>query len=187
MARDIDKGEWRSPGFVFRTAGFFEGIRDVFRRPKNMLESLGVKEDQSVLDFYCGPGSFTIPAAEIVGRNGTIHALDIHPLALETVEEKADRRGLRNIETIFSDLETGLDRDSVDTALLYGVLYRTDSKKELIREIRRVVKPGGLVSVSGHRMDNDRLIRMMRRERFDLRDSAGGILNFTKKERINSK
>jgi ubiquinone/menaquinone biosynthesis C-methylase UbiE len=187
MARDIDKGEWRSPEFVFRTAGFFEGIKDVFRKPKDVLEGLGIKEDQSVLDFYCGPGNFTIPAAEIVGKGGMIHALDIHPLAIEIVEEKANKRGLKNIETIFSDLETGLDRDSVDTALLYGVLYKTNNKKELIKEIGRVVKPGGLVSVSGHRMGNETLIKMMRREKFDLRDSTRGILNFTKKERINRK
>lgn len=183
MARDPDLGEWRTPAFLFRTSGFFTGVRDVFRRPKKVLEELGIKEGYSVLDFFCGPGNFTLAAADIVGKGGEVHALDIHPLALETVEKKAERRGLRNVDTIFSDLETGLGENSVDAALLYDVLYRTSEKKSLIREIGRIVKPGGLVSISGYRMDRNRLMEMMKDESFSFRDSRGGILNFIKKEK----
>ncbi|MCK4496762.1 MAG: class I SAM-dependent methyltransferase, partial [Candidatus Aenigmarchaeota archaeon] len=181
MARDPDLGEWRAPGFVFRTAGFFTGVRDVLRNPKKVLEDLGIKSGFSVLDFGCGPGNFTIAAAEIVGKDGEIHALDLHPLALETIEKKAERRGLKNVDTIFSDLETGLGNGSVDAALLYGVLYKTGDKRALIREMRRILKPGGLVSISGYRMSKDRLMGMMKGERFSLRDSKRGILNFTKR------
>lgn len=181
MARDPDLGEWRAPGFVFRTAEFFTGVRDVFRNPKNVLEDLGIKEGYTVLDFGCGPGNFTIAAAEIVGKNGEVHALDLHPLALETVEEKAERRGLKNVDTIFSDLETGLGNGSVDAALLYGVLYKASDKKGLIREMRRILKPGGLVSISGYRMGKDRLMNMMKGERFSFRNSKRGIINFTKR------
>jgi ubiquinone/menaquinone biosynthesis C-methylase UbiE len=184
MARDPDMGEWRTPAFLFRTAGFFTSVRDVFRRPRKILEELGIREGYSVLDFFCGPGNFTLAAAEIVGKSGEVHALDIHPLALETVEKKAGRKGLGNVDTIFSDLETGLGENSVDTALLYDVLYRTSEKKSLIREIGRVVKPGGLVSISGHRMNRDKLMEIMKEERFSFRDSRKGILNFTKKEQV---
>ncbi len=182
MARDIDKGEWRAPDFVFRTSEFLTGARNVLRRPKKILDELGVKEGQSVIDFFCGPGNFTIPAAEMVGERGMIHAVDLHPLALETIEQKAERRGLKNIETIFSDIETGLPRESIDTVLLYGALHRIDEKRTLMREVSRVLKPGGLVSISDHRMGRDMLMKMMKRSRFDLRDSRRGILNFSKRE-----
>jgi SAM-dependent methyltransferase len=109
--------------------------------------------------------------------------LDLHPLALETVESKAERRGLKNVETIFSDLETGLADGSVDFILLYGVLYKVSDKRALVREMGRILKPGGVVSVSGHRMGRDRLVRMMKGGRFSLRDSGGGVLNFKKEGR----
>ncbi|MFC2143802.1 class I SAM-dependent methyltransferase [Candidatus Aenigmatarchaeota archaeon] len=181
MARDIDKGEWRAPDFVFRASEFLTGARDVLRRPKKILDELGVKEGHSVIDFFCGPGNFAIPAAEMVGEKGMVHAIDLHPLALETIEQKAERRGLNNIETIFSDIETGLPRESIDTVLLYGALHRIDEKRTLMREVSRVLRPGGLVSISDHRMSKENLLEMMKRSRFDLKDSKGGIFNFIKR------
>jgi len=179
--RDPDLGERRMPGVAFRTLAFFTGVRDVFRRPKNVLEGIGIKEGFSVLDFGCGPGDFTIAAAEIVGKNGEVSALDLHPLALETVERRADRRGLKNVDTIFSDLETGLGNRSVDVVLLYGVLQKTGDKMGLVREMRRILKSGGVISISGHGMTKDKLISMMKRENFSLRDYKGGIYNFSKR------
>jgi ubiquinone/menaquinone biosynthesis C-methylase UbiE len=181
MARDPDAGEWRMPGFAFRTMAFFSDVMSMFRNPKSVLEGIGVREGYSVLDFGCGPGDYTIAAAEIVGERGEVNALDLYPLALETVEKKAEKRGLKNVSTIFSDLETGLSSNSVDVALLYSVLHKAGDKKALIREMRRILKPGGIVSISGHRMSTGNLMEMMKRERFSLQDSAGGIMNFEKK------
>ncbi len=181
MARDIDKGEWRMPGFAFRAMSFFSDLGRVFRSPRKVLESTGIKEGDSVLDFGCGPGNYSLAAAEIVGDKGMVHALDIHPLALERVEERAGKRGIGNVETIFSDLETGLDRNSLDAVLLYGVLYRAGSKRALIREVSRILKQGGLASVSDPRMSRESLMSIMGSGGFSLRDSRGGIFNFVKK------
>lgn len=178
--RDPDKGEWRMPGFAFRTLAFFTGIKSKVISPRKVLEVVGIREGESVLDFFCGPGDFSIAAAEMVGEKGEVNALDIHPLALETVEARAGRRGFRNLYTIFSDLETGMKDGSVDAVLLYGVLHRTSDKGSLIREISRITRPGGVVSVSGPRMDRDSLIRLMKRGRFSLRDSGKGVYNFRK-------
>jgi ubiquinone/menaquinone biosynthesis C-methylase UbiE len=179
--RDIDKGEWRMPGFAFKTLAFFAGMRHTVRKPRSVLEDIGINEGDSVLDFFCGPGDYSIAAAELVGKKGSVNALDIHPLALETVESRAERRGISNLYTIFSDLETGMEKQSVDTVLLYGVLHRTSDKKILIREMRRILKPGGIVSISGPRMSKDSLISMMMKEKFSLRDSKRGIINFSKR------
>ena len=62
-----------------------------------VLAEIGVKEGQMVLDFGCGSGTYTIPAAKLVGKNGTVYALDVSSKALDRMEERAKQGGLRNI------------------------------------------------------------------------------------------
>lgn len=81
--------------FRFMSLGF--RLRDWFTNPSKVLARIGIKERQTVLDFGCGPGSYTIPAARIVGEKGRVYALDIHPLAIKTVEKKARKQRLTNI------------------------------------------------------------------------------------------
>ena len=100
------------PDIGFRMMSFFFRIRDRFRDPGKLLEKVDIKERQIVLDFGCGSASYVIPAARIVGGNGMVYALDIHPLAISAVEKKATKEGLTNIATIISDRDTGLPDES---------------------------------------------------------------------------
>ena len=43
----------------------------------------------TVVDYACGPGHYTIPVAELVGPQDIIFAVDIQPLAMETIKRKA--------------------------------------------------------------------------------------------------
>ena len=49
------------------------------------------------MDFGCGYGTFTLPAARIV--SGTIHALDIEAEMVQATQAKAEAEGLRNVKT----------------------------------------------------------------------------------------
>ncbi len=81
------------PNIGFRLMSFSFWWRDRFLNPKKILEELDIGQGQAVLDFGCGPGSFTIPTARIVGETGKVYALDIHPLAIKTVEKKPESMG----------------------------------------------------------------------------------------------
>ena len=41
-------------------------------RALNVLEKIGIRRDQIVLGFGCGPGTYSIPAAKIVGKQGKV-------------------------------------------------------------------------------------------------------------------
>jgi len=58
-------------------------LRQFLIDPYKVLRAIGVKPGQVVLELGCGPGFFTIPAGKIVGEEGLVYALDLHPLALE--------------------------------------------------------------------------------------------------------
>jgi len=133
--------------FIFRIATILMRIRGLFRDKKGEVLLTGAKRGDVILDYGCGIGFNTIPAAEIVGREGTVYALDIHPLAIKSVEKRIREKGLKNVKTILSDLNTGLPDESVDVVLLYNVLPMVKNRPALIKELYRVLKPGGVLSV----------------------------------------
>jgi precorrin-6B methylase 2 len=45
-------------------------------RVLELLQQVGIRTGQAVLDFGCGYGTYTIPVAEIVDRQGKVYALD---------------------------------------------------------------------------------------------------------------
>jgi len=122
-------------------------IRGIFRNKKKEVLLTGIKKGDIVLDYGCGIGFNTIPAAEIVGEKGKVYALDIHPLAIETVEKKITKKGLVNVVTIISNLDTGLKDESVDIVLLYNVFPMIENRPALIEEINRILKRGGIISI----------------------------------------
>jgi len=69
-------------------------------RALEVLERIRIRRGQSVLDFGCGSGTYTIPAAKIVGEQGRVYALDKDKEALDELMQKAESTGLRNIERV---------------------------------------------------------------------------------------
>jgi ubiquinone/menaquinone biosynthesis C-methylase UbiE len=122
-------------------------FRERFRKPEVTLKQIGVEEGNRVLDFGCGIGSYSIPASKIVGPNGRIFALDVHPMALVRVRKRVEKEGLTNIETIQSGLETGLDDETIDHVLLLDVYSWIPAKVKLLQELHRVLKSYGKMSV----------------------------------------
>lgn len=70
------------------------------RNPYKLLKAAGLDEGQKVIEVGCGPGFLTIPAARIVGDEGLVYAVDIHPLAIERVKEKIKREGIKNVKPL---------------------------------------------------------------------------------------
>jgi len=54
-------------------------IRDIFKSPVNVLKEANIKVGDTVLDFGCGPGSYSLAAAKLSGESGKIYSLDKHP------------------------------------------------------------------------------------------------------------
>ena len=117
--------------------------------PENLLGGADIAKGQTVLEVGCGTGFFSLSAARIIGDTGHLICLDPVAGYVERVKEKLINAGLSNVEVLRRDaLETGLDSESVDTALLYGVLpFPTLPLDRLLPEMHRVLKPEGLLAV----------------------------------------
>jgi ubiquinone/menaquinone biosynthesis C-methylase UbiE len=124
----------------------------------DILKEVGIKTGFHVLDYGCGPGSYIMPLAKLVGESGKIYALDVHSLAIRAVESIAARKRLANVQTILSDCQTGLQTSSVDVVLLYDILHDLIDANGVLKELYRVLKPKGILSVSDHHIKQDEII-----------------------------
>jgi ubiquinone/menaquinone biosynthesis C-methylase UbiE len=142
--------------FKFMALGY--KFRDIRLPRKTILEEVGIKPGFHVLDYGCGPGSYIVPLAELVGESGKIYALDIHPLAIQKVKGIASKKRLVNVETILSDCQTGLPDNSLDVVLLYDIFHHLSDPDRVLKELHRVLKPDGILSFGDHHMKENEIV-----------------------------
>ncbi len=132
--------------------------RDKKYPPLNKIEKTKINEGSVVLDYGCGPGSYSIAAAEVVGNTGKVYAADIHPLAIKEVEKRAREKELKNIETILTDCDTRLEGNSINVVLLLDIYHDLSDPESILKEIHRVLKNNGWLSVDDHHFKDEEII-----------------------------
>ena len=165
---------------------------------EEVLRSIGIKRGSVVLDFGCGSGAYTIPAARIVGEEGVVYALDKDEVALDELMRRAGSEGLENVRRIDTKGEVNLklDDESVDVVLLYDIFWYfplSDPRlTSLLKEAYRVLRRKGTLSILPKHIDPERLREKIEGIGFRLRSvysgavlhdgmiEKGRILNFMK-------
>ena len=170
----------RNLDFRFMSLSFI--FRDIFLPRKNILAEVGIKPGFSILDYGCGSGSYTIPAAQLVGESGKVYSLDIHPLAVQQVQKVVAKKRLTNIETILSDCATTLPEESIDVTLLYDTLHALGDPDGVLAELHRVLKPNGILSFNDHHMkeENEIMSKITDKGLFKLLRKGKRVYNFQK-------
>ncbi len=155
----------------------------IFRNPYKLLKAAGLKQGQKVLEVGCGPGFFTIPAAKIVGEEGFVYAVDVHPLAIERVKDKIEKEGIKNVKPILANAsDTGLPDRSIDLAFIFGLQYIAGGLGNVIAEIQRTLNDGGVLSFEKNRGSAKKLIDEVERGGFVCSGRQVRIFLFTKNE-----
>ena len=113
------------------------------------VERLGLARGARVLDVCCGSGASALPAAEIVGPEGSVHGVDLCDNLLALGREKARARGLGNAEFRAGDI---LALDYPDAAFdavicVFGLFFVPDMPAA-VRELWRRVRPGGRLAIT---------------------------------------
>jgi ubiquinone/menaquinone biosynthesis C-methylase UbiE len=170
------------PNLMFRGMSWMFRLRDLVSPRDQILDEAEIRPGARVLDYGCGPGAYLGGLVERVGPAGKVYALDIHPLAVQRVEEMARRRQLANVETICSNCQTGLPDDSLDAVLLYDILHGLSEPDAVLAELHRVLKPGGMLSVlDPHMGERDILSRAASGRTFELASKGEHTYRFVKR------
>src|SRR5262249_35075354 len=113
-----------------------------------LLKALDIKPGQVVCDMGCGNGFYTLELAKLVGAEGKVLAVDIQPEMLHMLAERARDGGISNIETIQGTVaDPKLPPESVDLILLVDVYHEFSHPEEMLRAMRRALKPGGRIAL----------------------------------------
>ena len=100
-----------------------------------------------LLDVGCGPGTITTGLAQAVAP-GAVTAIDVEEDVLELARSLAAERGVSNISFERASVyELPYEAGSFDVAYAHQVLQHLGEPVEALREMRRVLRPGGLVAV----------------------------------------
>lgn len=111
---------------------------------KNRLVELGVlKKDMIAVDLGAGNGYISRAVAGLVKK---VIAVDISGEMLKTLVRKAADEGIGNIETLENDgRDIALEPESADIVFASMYLHHIEDPQIAIREMNRILKPGGLV------------------------------------------
>jgi ubiquinone/menaquinone biosynthesis C-methylase UbiE len=150
----------------FRMMSFVhETLYGLFRDPDKALSAAGLEAGQRVLEVGCGPGFFTIPAARIVGEEGSVLALDVSPLAVEHVRQKIETEGVSNAKTMLANAaQTDLPEQSFDLVFLFGFARPIGGMERIWIELHRLLKPEGMLSIEGRRRPPSELFHAVKRQ-----------------------
>lgn len=98
------------------------------------------REDR-VLEIGCGTGLITLEVAPHVKQ---IEAVDITPQMITIAQRKADQQGVKNVQfQVYDGYALPYADASFDAVLIFNVLHIVKEPRTLLREARRLLKPGG--------------------------------------------
>lgn len=127
-------------------------VTAVLREPtlRAAIEAVRLNEGSHGLDVGCGIGTFTLLLADAVGPDGRVTGLDVSAEFLDFARAKAQDAGLGDRVSFRQGNANALpfEDSSFDSAWSVDCVgYGTSNSRSLIREMARVVRPGGLVAI----------------------------------------
>ena len=115
----------------------------------DMLARVALRDGERVVDVACGTGLVSFAAAEAVGAGGRVLGIDISAAMVDAAEHRADVLGMRHATFARMDAEAlALGDAAFDVGLCgLGLMYAPDPA-QAVRELRRVVRPGGRIALA---------------------------------------
>jgi ubiquinone/menaquinone biosynthesis C-methylase UbiE len=175
-----------APAFIGRALD--SDFRRWVQPPDKLIERSGIKPGMTVMDLGCGSGAFTTFVARAAGEPGKVYAVDIQPSMLYQLERKLSKpenQEIRNIELKQAGAyELPFPDESFDLVYMVAVLQEIPDKGRALREISRILKPGGILAVTEFLPDPDyplrsTTIKIGQRAGFRLDAALGDLWNYT--------
>lgn len=115
----------------------------------NPLTYADLKDGETVVDLGCGKGMDVFNTAKKMGKTGLVIGVDMTPEMIATARKIGEKRGFDNVEFRLGEIEhLPIADSSVDLVISNCVINLSPDKEQVYREILRILKPGGRVSIS---------------------------------------
>jgi predicted methyltransferase len=118
--------------------------REIFVKRLEIVDAIGLEPGMNVADVGAGTGLFEPLLSLLVGPAGRVRAVDIAPLFVEHLRQRALADALGNVEaSLCTETATGLPPASADVVFLCDVYHHFVQPARNLESIRATLKPGG--------------------------------------------
>ncbi len=159
-------------------------LRKLILSPKKLADRLHLQSNYRVLEIGPGGGYFSVEVARRLPE-GHLELLDIQPEMLDKVRKKLLKAGVNNVNFKVADA-TNLpyENNTFDVVFMVAVLGEIPDKEKCLSSIYRVLRPGGLLSITEQPGDPDlvpleTIKTLAKNAGFELREIFGKRKNFT--------
>jgi SAM-dependent methyltransferase len=160
-------------------------LRYLFAPPEALVAKY-VSPGARAVDLGCGAGFHTFAIGRRVGEKGHVYAVDFDPKAIARLERRLRRRrsdGVIQAQTASASEIDFIESGTIDFVLAEGLLCCMTDHEGAIRQIRRILRPGGRAYLSVIKLANARDPRGISSEewerllaRFSLLDRGEGLM-----------
>ncbi|MFX0141879.1 MAG: class I SAM-dependent methyltransferase [Candidatus Hodarchaeota archaeon] len=167
--------------------------RKFIQKPEKIVERMKLEPGMIVVEIGPGKGSYTKVVAKSLLPDGKVYAIDIQESLINRLKKKIEKENIMNIIPKIDDAyDLSFEGESVDRVLMIACLPEIPDPVRVLKEIKRILKPDGLISLSEMLPDPDYPRRKTEKKwaeeaGFELDEQFGNWfvyqLNFKKKEK----
>jgi len=120
------------------------GSRELYSAREAVLKAVNVASGDRIADIGAGTGLYSLLFAEAVGPGGHVYAIDIEPLFLDLINQRATDAGYDNVTAVFGrDNDITLPAQSVDVVFIADTYHYFSDREAIMKTVYEALKPGG--------------------------------------------
>jgi arsenite methyltransferase len=128
--------------------------RDLWQRPDQIMDAMGIADASVVADIGAGSGWFTIRLARRVGPQGVVYAEDVQQEMLTAIQRRVTREGLANVKYVLGvENDPHLPANTLDAILVVDAYHEVEDRVAMLSHLARALKPQGRLGVVDFKLD----------------------------------
>jgi len=128
--------------------------RDLWQRPDQIMDAMGIADASVVGDIGAGSGWFTIRLARRVGPRGLVYAEDVQKEMINATVRRVGREGFNNVKPVLgSKSDPHLTAASLDAVLLVDAYHEVEDRVSMLANLAKALKPAGRLGIIDFRLD----------------------------------
>jgi ubiquinone/menaquinone biosynthesis C-methylase UbiE len=128
--------------------------RDLWQRPDQIMDAMGIADASVVADIGAGSGWFTIRLARRVGPQGLVYAEDVQPEMITAINRRVQREGLTNVKPVHGqNSDPNLPAGAFDAILIVDAYHEVEDRVTMLANLARAIKPQGRIGVVDFKLD----------------------------------
>jgi predicted methyltransferase len=128
--------------------------RDLWQRPAEIMDALGIADASVVADIGAGSGWFTIRLARRVGPQGIVYAEDVQQEMILAISRRVQREGFTNVRPVLGfKSDPKLPPRALDAVLMVDAYHEVEDRVTMLSNLAKALKPQGRLGIVDFKLD----------------------------------